>query len=112
MTTAAVAAGIIGRDDLSTRIRPVMKGVGRRRSEPGDKVPLTARLLLHQSLTARRAAGIMASVTASLIESSRRRFSASEADLARRLDEVSERLERIEEGLGTSSASKSPDSGR
>ena len=135
-----------------------------------EKVPLTARLLLRQSLTARRAAGIIAavavlitvvggvlervidheeyptigrglwlalqtvttvgygdvtpthtdgriiaavvmltglgflavitaSVTASLIESSRRRFAESERDLARRLDEVRELLVRIEAGL-------------
>lgn len=44
---------------------------------------------------------ITASATAALIESSRRRFAASsEADLARRLDEVSERLARIEAALG------------
>ena len=161
----------------------MIKGVRSHRSERGDKVPLTARLLLHQSLTARRAAAIIAaftvvitivggilarvvdrpeyptigkglwfalqtvttvgygdvtpkhtsgrvigavvmlagigflavitaSVTASLIESSRRRFNASEADLAQRLEEVSERLERIEAGLGASSSSKSTDSGR
>ena len=141
-------------------------------SESGDlpeKVPMTARLLLRESLTARRAAGIIAaftvlitvaggilerlidhqefptigkglwfalqtvttvgygdvtpkqadgrfigavvmlagigflavitaSVTASLIESSRRRFAAqSELDVTRRLEEISERLARIEE---------------
>ena len=136
-----------------------------------DKVPLTARLLLQQSLTARRAAGIIAaftvlitvaggilervvdhqefptigrglwfalqtvttvgygdvtpkqadgrfigavvmltglgflavitaSVTASLVEGSRRRFAAqSEVDVTRRLQEVSERLGRIEAAL-------------
>jgi voltage-gated potassium channel len=42
---------------------------------------------------------ITASVTASLIESSRRRFAQSEVDLARRLEEVSERLVRIEASL-------------
>ena len=143
-------------------------------SKPGDlpeKVPVTARLLLRQSLTARRAAGIIAavtvlitvaggilerivdrrefptigrglwfalqtvttvgygdvtprqsdgrfigavvmlagigflavitaSVTASLIESSRRRFAAqSEVDSARRLEEISQRLARIEAAL-------------
>lgn len=137
---------------------------------PPAKVPLTARLLLRQSLTARRAASIIAaftllitvaggllervvdhrefptigrglwfalqtvttvgygdvtprhtdgrivaavvmlsgigflavitaSVTASLIESSRRRFVESDGDLARRLEEVSERLVRIEAAL-------------
>ena len=142
--------------------------------EQPSKVPLTARLLLRESLTARRAAGIIAaftilitvaggilervvdhqefptigkglwfalqtvttvgygdvtpkqsggrfiaavvmlsgigflavitaSVTASLVESSRRRFaSRSDADLARRLDELNNRLERIEAALGTS----------
>jgi voltage-gated potassium channel len=136
-----------------------------------DKVPLTARLLLRESLTARRAAGIIAtftvlitvaggilerivdqqefptigkglwfalqtvttvgygdvtpkqsdgrfigavvmlagigflavitaSVTASLVESSRRRFDTqAEVDVTRRLEEVSERLARIEAGL-------------
>ena len=40
---------------------------------------------------------ITASVTASLVESSRRRFAAqSETDVTRRLEEVSERLARIE----------------
>ena len=143
-------------------------------SESGDlpeKVPMTARLLLHESLTARRAAGIIAaftvlvtvtggilervidqqefptigkglwfalqtvttvgygdvtpkqadgrfigavvmlagigflavitaSVTASLIESSRRRFAArSEVDATRRMEEISERLARIEAAL-------------
>jgi voltage-gated potassium channel Kch len=42
---------------------------------------------------------ITASVTASLIESSRRRFVESEGDIARRVDEVSERLVRIEASL-------------
>jgi len=136
-----------------------------------EKVPLTARLLLRDSLTARRAAGIIAgftvvitvaggilervidhqefptigkglwfalqtvttvgygdvtpkqadgrfigavvmltgigflavitaSATASLIEGSRRRFAAqSEVDVTRRLEEVSERLARIEAAL-------------
>jgi voltage-gated potassium channel len=136
-----------------------------------QKVPLTARLLLRESLTARRAAGIIAgftvlitiaggilermidhpefptigrglwfalqtvttvgygdvtpkqangrfigavvmltgigflavitaSATASLIEGSRRRFAAkSEGDVTRRLEEVSERLARIEAAL-------------
>lgn len=38
-------------------------GSGRGAAEPATKVPLTARLLLHESLTARRAAGIIAAVT-------------------------------------------------
>jgi voltage-gated potassium channel len=43
---------------------------------------------------------ITASVTASLVESSRRRFAAqSDEDMTRRLAEVSERLERIEAAL-------------
>jgi voltage-gated potassium channel len=42
---------------------------------------------------------ITASVTASLIESSRRRFAESEGDVARRMEEVSERLVRIEASL-------------
>jgi voltage-gated potassium channel len=42
---------------------------------------------------------ITASVTASLIESSRRRFVESEGDLARRVEEVSERLVSIEASL-------------
>jgi hypothetical protein len=42
---------------------------------------------------------ITASVTASLIESSRRPFAESEGDLARRLEEVTERLVRIESSL-------------
>ncbi len=139
--------------------------------DPVANVPLTARLLLHQSLTARRAAAIIAgfafvitvaggvlervldhqefptigrglwfalqtvttvgygdvtpkrvegriiaavvmltaigllavitaAVTASLVESARGRFAASsEQDVARRLDEVSERLARIEARL-------------
>jgi voltage-gated potassium channel len=138
--------------------------------EQSEKVPLTARLLLRQSLTARSAAGIIAavavlitivggilarvidhheyptigkglwfalqmvttvgygdvtpaqpdgriiaaiimltglgfiavitaSVTASLIENSRRRFAGSEEDLARQLGEVSDRLARIEGAL-------------
>ena len=41
----------------------MIKGVRSHRSERGDKVPLTARLLLHQSLTARRAAAIIAAFT-------------------------------------------------
>ncbi len=39
---------------------------------------------------------ITASVTASLVESSRRRFAESEGDMARQVQEVSERLGRIE----------------
>src|SRR2546421_4025103 len=42
---------------------------------------------------------ITASVTASLIESSRRRFAQSEGDVARRMEEVSKRLVRIEASL-------------
>jgi voltage-gated potassium channel len=42
---------------------------------------------------------ITASVTASLIESSRRRFVESEGDVARRMEEVSKRLVRIEASL-------------
>ena len=43
---------------------------------------------------------ITASVTASLIESSRRRFAArSEVDATRRMEEISERLARIEAAL-------------
>jgi hypothetical protein len=44
---------------------------------------------------------ITASVTAALVESSRRRFAAgSEADLGQRLDEVNARLARLEAALG------------
>jgi hypothetical protein len=42
---------------------------------------------------------ITASVTASLIESSRRRFVESEGDVARRMEEVSQRLLTIEASL-------------
>jgi voltage-gated potassium channel len=142
------------------------------RGDQGEKVPLTARLVLRESLTARRAAGIIAgftvlitvaggilervldhkeyptigrglwfalqtvttvgygdatprdsvgrfigavvmlsgigflavitaSVTASLIESSRRRFATqSDEDLLRRLDELNDRLARLEARLG------------
>jgi hypothetical protein len=52
---------------------------------------------------------ITASVTASLIESSRRRFVASERDVARRLDEVSERLVRIEGSLARRTPPESSD---
>jgi voltage-gated potassium channel len=48
---------------------------------------------------------ITASVTASLVESSRRRFAASaEADVERRLDEVNARLARIEAALDPGAA--------
>jgi voltage-gated potassium channel len=148
--------------------------------ERAPKVPLTARLLLRESLTARRAAGIIAaftvlitvaggilervldhqeyptigkglwfalqtvttvgygdvtphqstgrfiaavvmlagigflavitaSVTASLVESSRRRFVAQfDADEQRHLEEISERLARIEARLDQPGASRSP----
>jgi voltage-gated potassium channel len=47
---------------------------------------------------------ITASVTASLVENSRRRFAATaEADLERRLDEANARLARIEAALGSDS---------
>jgi voltage-gated potassium channel len=42
---------------------------------------------------------ITASVTASLVESSRRRFVETEGDLARRLEEVTQRLVRIEASI-------------
>ena len=45
---------------------------------------------------------ITASVTASLIENSRRRFAATERDMGRQLDEVTERLGRIEAALDQS----------
>jgi voltage-gated potassium channel len=52
---------------------------------------------------------ITASVTASLIESSRRRFAESEGDMARKLDEVSERLVRIEAALAGRTRPESSD---
>jgi voltage-gated potassium channel len=146
-----------------------------------DRVPLTARLLLHQSLTARRAGAIIAafafiitvaggileraldhrefpnigkglwfslqtvttvgygdvtpklaagriiaavvmltaigflavitaSVTAALVESGRRRYAlTSELDVTERLDDVSERLARIEAALNRLPPSRPPD---
>jgi hypothetical protein len=50
-----------------------------------------------------------ASVTASVIESSRRRFAESEVELARQLQEVSERLVRIEASLSRPTPSESSD---
>lgn len=148
------------------------------------KVPVTARLMLHDSLTARRAAGIIAiftavitiaggvlervldhqeyptigkglwfalqtvttvgygdvtpresvgrfiatvvmlagigfiavvtaAVTASLVESSRRRFSAqTELDAARQLDEIGQRLARIERALDQQTPGRSPNAAR
>lgn len=54
---------------------------------------------------------ITASVTATLVESSRRKYAAtSEADVARRLAELSERLARIEGALrGSGASGESPD---
>ena len=53
---------------------------------------------------------ITASVTASLVESSRRRFTAqSEADDTRQFDEISERLARIEAALEQQAHGRSPD---
>jgi voltage-gated potassium channel Kch len=52
---------------------------------------------------------ITASVTASLIESSRRRFTESEADLTRQLEEVTERLVRIEAALAPRTRPESSD---
>ena len=56
---------------------------------------------------------ITASVTASLVESSRRRFTAqSEADDTRQFDEISERLARIEAALEQQAHGSSPDGPR
>jgi voltage-gated potassium channel Kch len=56
---------------------------------------------------------ITASVTASLVESSRRRFTAqSEADDTRQFDEISERLARIEAALEQQAPGRSPDGPR
>ena len=52
---------------------------------------------------------ITASVTASLIESSRRRFAETEGDLARRLEEVTQLLVRIEASLARPTPSEPPD---
>jgi hypothetical protein len=52
---------------------------------------------------------ITASVTASLIETSRRRFVESEGELTKRLEEVSERLVRIEAALDAPPPSRSSD---
>ena len=53
---------------------------------------------------------VTASVTASLVESSRRRFAAqSESDDARRLDAIDRRLARIEAALNQPSPERSPD---
>ena len=89
------------------------------------KVPLTARLLLRETLTARRAAAIIAavvmltglgflavitaSVTASLIEGSRRRFVESERDLSRQLDDITLRLASIEKSLAGRTTPEPPD---
>jgi len=92
---------------------------------PG-KLPITARLVLRESLTARRAAAIIAgvvmlagigflavitaSVTATLVESSRRQFAAgSETDVAQRLDELNDRLARIEAALQDAGPGRSSD---
>ena len=56
---------------------------------------------------------ITASVTASLVESSRRRFTAqSEADDNRQFDEISQRLARIEAALEQQAHGSSPDAAR
>ena len=56
---------------------------------------------------------ITAAVTASLVESSRRRFTAqSEADDARQFDEITERLARIEAALEQQAPGRSPDAAR
>ena len=56
---------------------------------------------------------ITASVTASLIESSRRRFAAqSEVDMKRHLDEVNKRLARIEAALDQPASPSPPDLSR
>jgi voltage-gated potassium channel len=52
---------------------------------------------------------ITASVTASLIESGRRRFAETEGDLARRLEDVSEQLVRIEAALARAMPRESSD---
>jgi voltage-gated potassium channel Kch len=52
---------------------------------------------------------ITASVTASLIEASRRRFAESEGDVGRQLAEVSERLGRIEASLARHTPPEAPD---
>lgn len=53
---------------------------------------------------------ITASVTASLVESSRRRFAAqSEKDVTRHLEEISERLATIEAALGQPAPRRGPD---
>jgi voltage-gated potassium channel len=160
--------------------RPQPKGAESQAGDQPAKVPLTARLLLRESLTARRAAAIIAaftllvtvaggilervfdrrefptigrglwfalqtvttvgygdvtprhsdgrvigavvmltgigflavitaSVTASLIESSRRRFVETEGDLARRMEEVGDRLVRIEASLAGRTTSEPSD---
>ena len=56
---------------------------------------------------------VTASVTASLVESSRRRFTAqSEADDTRQFDEISDRLARIEAALEQQAPGRSPDAAR
>ena len=53
---------------------------------------------------------ITAAVTAALVESGRRRFAAtSEADLNDRLDDVSQRLARIEAALDRLQSRSTPD---
>lgn len=55
---------------------------------------------------------ITAAVTASLVESSRRRFTAqSDLDAARRLEEIGQRLARIERSLDQRAPAGSPDAG-
>ena len=53
---------------------------------------------------------VTASVTASLVESSRRRFAAqSESDAASQLEEIDDRLARIEAALDQRASGRSPD---
>ncbi len=53
---------------------------------------------------------VTAAVTASMVESSRRRFTAqSEADDTRQFDDITERLARIEAALEQQAAGRSPD---
>jgi hypothetical protein len=53
---------------------------------------------------------VTASVTAALVESSRRRYTAqADADFARQLTELNERLARIETALSRSPSLRPPD---
>lgn len=66
----------------------------------GDATPRNASGRIVATVVMLTGIGFLAVITAALVQGSRRRYAQTEIDLERRLDEMNERLSKIEEAVG------------